>query len=205
MRLNIIETLGWWFRGLRVLRHPALVRELGDIKASAELLAKVRATYAAQRLRVSRCAVLENWELHRLQVGENVALEHGTILSWPAHGDALITIGAHTWIGPYNNLRTAPGGRLNIGERCLVSQFCSFVTHNHGIRKDMQIQLQAHSEERANITIGNDVWFGVGCCVMPGVTVGDGAVIGAGSVVTRDVPSNEIWAGVPAERIGARS
>lgn len=203
--MNPLDTLRWWFRGLRLLRHPALVRELGEIKSAADRIAEVRAAYAAQRLRLSRTAVLENWAPQRLCVGENVAVGHGTILSWPADADAWITIGAHTWIGPYNNLRTAPGGRLMIGERCLISQFCSFVTHNHGIRRGVPIQLQAHIEERAHIAIGNDVWFGAGCSVMPGVAIGDGAVIGAGSVVTCNVAAYEIWAGVPAKKIGVRS
>ena len=47
------------------------------------------------------------------------------------------------------------------------------------------------------ITVGNDVWFGGGCTVLPGVTIGDGCVIGAGSVVTRDIPANTVAAGNP--------
>lgn len=202
--MRMFDIFGWWLRGLAVLRHPALVRELGDIRATTERLARARSAYAARGFRLSRTAVLENWAPQRLCVGENVSVEHGTILSWPSDGDAQITIGDHTWIGPYNNLRTAAGGRIAFGERCLVSQFCSFVTHNHGIRFGTPIQLQALDEERVNITVGDDVWFGVGCTVLPGVSVGNGAVLGAGSVVTRDVPDHEIWAGVPARRIGER-
>lgn len=53
--------------------------------------------------------------------------------------------------------------------------------------------------ERARpITIGEDCWFGAGAMVMPGVTVGDRVVVAAGSVVTRDVPSDTLVAGVPA-------
>ena len=47
------------------------------------------------------------------------------------------------------------------------------------------------------ITVGNDVWFGGSCTVLPGVTIGDGCVIGAGSVVTRDIPANTVAAGNP--------
>ena len=54
------------------------------------------------------------------------------------------------------------------------------------------------------IVIGNDVWGGAGCQVMRGVTVGDGAILGAGSVVTHNVGPYEIWAGVPAKKIGQR-
>lgn len=47
------------------------------------------------------------------------------------------------------------------------------------------------------VTIGNDVWIGYGCIILPGVSIGDGAVIGAGSVVTKDVPANYMAAGNP--------
>ena len=50
--------------------------------------------------------------------------------------------------------------------------------------------------------IGNDVWIGGGAIILPGVTIGDGALIGAGSVVTRNVGANQIVAGNPARSIG---
>lgn len=57
---------------------------------------------------------------------------------------------------------------------------------------------------RAPITIGNDVWIGYRAIIMDGVTIGDGAIIAAGAIVTKDVPSYEIWGGVPAKPIGKR-
>lgn len=53
-------------------------------------------------------------------------------------------------------------------------------------------------------TIGNDVWIGAKCFIKGGVTIGNGAVIGMGSVVTKDVPPYEIWAGNPAKCIRKR-
>lgn len=58
--------------------------------------------------------------------------------------------------------------------------------------------------ERGKTSIGKYAFLGVNSAVMPGVTVGEGAVIGAGAVVTKDVPAYEIWAGVPAQKIGSR-
>ena len=52
--------------------------------------------------------------------------------------------------------------------------------------------------------IGDDVWIGAGAAVLPGSRVGTGAVIGANSVVTTEIPAHEIWAGVPARKIGER-
>lgn len=58
--------------------------------------------------------------------------------------------------------------------------------------------------EYAQTTIGNDVWVGSHCLIKGGVTIGDGAIIGMGSVVTKDVPPYEIWAGNPAKCIRKR-
>lgn len=56
----------------------------------------------------------------------------------------------------------------------------------------------------AKVTIGNDVWIVMRSIIMPGVTIGNGAVIGAGAVVTKDVPDYAIVGGVPAKVIKFR-
>ena len=58
--------------------------------------------------------------------------------------------------------------------------------------------------EQKDTIIGNDVWIGCDVTIISGVSVGNGAVIGAGAVVTKDIPDYEIWAGVPAKKIGER-
>lgn len=202
--MKIADSLRWWLRGLQALRHPSLVRALGELKAERDLIEAVRSHYADQRLKLAPSVSLENWAPQRLAVGEAVAVEHGTILSWPGEHDAYIEIGAHTWIGPYNNLRTAPSGRIRIGSYCLISQFCTLITHNHGHARERTIQSQGIEAAPCDVLIGDDVWLGAGTVLLPGVRIGRGAIIGAGSVVTAEVPSFEIWAGVPARRIGAR-
>lgn len=59
-------------------------------------------------------------------------------------------------------------------------------------------------EPYKEIVIGNDVWIGAKCCIKSGITIGDGAVIGMGSVVTKDVGPYEIWGGNPAKLIRKR-
>lgn len=197
----------WWLRGLRYLRYPALVRGLGELKAEWEIFDAVRDAYRLQGVRIQRGAVFENWAHDRLKLGEYVAIERGTILCWglDGGGNGYMEFGEHTWVGPYNNFRTAGKGSIRIGHRCYISQFCSFISHNHGIKKNIPIQLQPNDETKSNIVVGDDVWFGAGCAVLPGVGIGNGAVIGAGSVVTKSVPAYEIWAGVPARKIGERT
>ena len=87
-------------------------------------------------------------------------------------------------------------GGIWIGDRTLIGHGTILTTINHGWdpehRGDMVM---------APIHIGSDVWFGACVTVVPGVTIGDGAIIGAGSVVTKDVPARTVVAGVPARPI----
>lgn len=198
--------LFWWLRGLRYLRFAALVRGLGEMQAEWAQIERMRQCYAGDRVRIHRDVILENWAPERLKLAEAVAFERGTLLCWGPEDSVYgnMEFGEHTWVGPYNNFRMAGSGCIVIGKRCYISQFCSFVANNHGTRRDQLIHLQPHDQSRINITVGDDVWFGAGSAVMPGVTIGTGAVIGAGAVVTRSVPPYEIWAGVPARKIGER-
>lgn len=72
---------------------------------------------------------------------------------------------------------------------------CCFSTAGHPL--DAEIRNQG-LEYAYPISVGNDVWFGAGVMVLPGVTIGDNVVIGAGSVVNRDIPSGVVAAGNPA-------
>ena len=57
----------------------------------------------------------------------------------------------------------------------------------------------------APIVLEDDVWLGVNVVVLKGVTIGRGAVVGAGAIVTKSIPACEIWAGVPARKVGTRA
>jgi maltose O-acetyltransferase len=110
-----------------------------------------------------------------------------------------------------------PGVRL--GDRCVINHGCLFDGRRFAIRmgNDVRIGPEAailtlgHDPRSADfadrggpVTIGNHVWIGYRAIVLPGVSIGEGAVVGAGSVVTRDVPAFAIVAGNPARLIGNR-
>ena len=84
--------------------------------------------------------------------------------------------------------------KVTFGDHVMVGPNCGFYTACHPIYPQ---QRREGVEFARPITVGNDVWFGGGCTVLPGVTIGDGCVIGAGSVVTRDIPASTVAAGNP--------
>ncbi|MFE8117183.1 acyltransferase [Brenneria goodwinii] len=111
-----------------------------------------------------------------------------------------IKIGKDTYIGPRCNLGAA--AFLEIGERCQIGAGVSFIAENHQFSSDSAIFEQGVS--RVGITIENDCWIGNSVIILDGVSVGEGAVIGAGSVVTKDIPSFSVVVGNPARIIKMR-
>ena len=190
-------------RGIWLMRFPDVVQSLGQDRQRRGALDQLRGL--ADELRICDSVHLFGYRPDLLTLGRGVQLREGTILAFgdESNGYGNISIGERTWIGQYNNLR-AGGGDIRIGRNCLVSQFCSIVASNHGHARDRPIRLQRNDSRRVGVKIGDDVWLGSGCAVMPGVTLGNGAIVGANAVVTRDVPANEIWGGVPAGKIGER-
>lgn len=90
------------------------------------------------------------------------------------------------------------GGRLTIGNNVDVAQEVVIWTLGHDAHDDF------HSDKGAPVTIEDFVWIGHRAIIMPGVTLGRGAVVAAGAVVTKSVPAMAIVAGVPARVIGQR-
>lgn len=106
-----------------------------------------------------------------------------------------VFIGRDTYLGVYKP--------IHIGRRVLVGAYCYLISANHNIeRRDIPIVEQGFTG--APIVIEDDAWLGTHVVVLPGVTIGRGAVIGASSVVTCDIPAWEIWGGVPARFIKQR-
>ena len=144
-----------------------------------------------------------------LSIGPDSFVEAGAILYCrnatpsPAATNSFIRIGAHSFIGHYSNLRTG-GGFIDIGDHVLLGQFVSLIAVGHGIKAGQLICGQP-TPPRQGIRIGNDVWIGASATVLPGVTIADGAVIGANAVVTHDVEPNAVVAGNPARLLKYRT
>lgn len=97
-----------------------------------------------------------------------------------------------------NNCVFVDPGKIIFGDDVKVGPQCGFYTAVHPLDPE---QRKSNIECAYPITVGNTVWFGGGVKVLPGVTIGDNVVIGAGSVVSRDIPSNSLALGNPCRVI----
>lgn len=88
--------------------------------------------------------------------------------------------------------------KVSFGDNVFIAPNCGFYTAGHPLDVERR---NKRLEYAYPITIGNNVWIGAHVCVLPGVTIGDNAVIGAGSIVTRDIPTNVLAAGNPCRVI----
>ena len=138
-------------------------------------------------------------ELGRLQLGEmNIIYPGATIRidrGWMETGeDVSFGPGCHIY---------EPRAGLTIGDHCMIGGGVLICGVNHGFAiRDVPMRKQM--VEALPIVIGHDVWIGMGAIVLPGVTLGDGAIVGAGAVVTSDVPSGTVVTGVPARFVKHR-
>ena len=135
----------------------------------------------------------------RISIGSNVYVGHGTILK--AYHLNEMVIGANTWIGQGCFLHSAGG--IEIGSCVGIGPGVKILTSAHrDDRVDLPIMHQALVFGRVVLADGCDV--GVGAILLPGVTIGEGAVVGAGSIVSRDVPPFGVVAGNPARLLRMR-
>lgn len=92
------------------------------------------------------------------------------------------------------NLVILDGAPVTFGDNVFIAPNCGFYTAGHPINA---AERNKGLEYARPITVGDNVWFGAQVCVLPGVTIGDNCVIGAGSVVTKDIPANSVAVGNP--------
>ncbi|WP_218712444.1 DapH/DapD/GlmU-related protein [Arthrobacter sp. BF1] len=88
-------------------------------------------------------------------------------------------------------------GGIDIGAGSLIGHNAVITTLNHDMLPSRRADMHP-----ARVVIGEGVWFGANVTVLPGVSIGDGAVVGAGAVVTKDVPAGAVVVGVPAKQVG---
>lgn len=138
----------------------------------------------------------------RIFLGENVRILNNarleTIRIWSGKVlNGQLHIGDHTSIE--QNCHIIAANYVGIGKDCVISSFVYISDCSHNYSPYSSI-MESELEVKKTV-IGDHCFIGVGACIMPGVILGDNVVVGANSVVTKNVPSNAIVAGVPAKII----
>ena len=134
----------------------------------------------------------------KIRFGDNAFIAHCCTLTGQG---GKISIGSHVHISRNSYINGI--GDVEIGDDTLLGPNVVFISGNHPFDR-LDIPIRVQGVQRAKISIGNDVWLSANVTVVPGISIGKGAVVGAGAVVTKDLPPYSISAGVPAKVIKYR-
>lgn len=140
-----------------------------------------------------------------LRFPSNITIGADAIIKSGAHlcacnYSAKISIGLRTTIGFNTYIYSSES--IIIGDDCMIAPFVYIVDSNHSTARKSLLNTQPNTTHP--IEIGNDVWIGAHSIILPGVKLGTGSIIAAGSIVTKDTEPYSIYAGCPAKKIGDR-
>ncbi|NJL49063.1 MAG: acyltransferase [Leptolyngbyaceae cyanobacterium SM2_5_2] len=180
-----------------------------DIKSGSEIAPGVffynpKSISLGHRVRVERFVRILNFEpdskillSDRVIVSQNVEIRVHT----QAGKNGQIKIGSNTYIGPFSYLS---GEYISIGKNCLIAPYVGIFANNH-VFEDPSCPICEQGHTYQGIVIEDDCWIGAGTKILDGVSIGQGSVVGAGSVVTKDLPPYSVAVGVPAKVIKKRN
>lgn len=135
----------------------------------------------------------------RIPLGDRTHLARGALLH-PYGG--YIETGIDVYIGPYTTIYGHGG--VTIGKDTLIAMHCRILSSTHSI-PSVDTIIRSLPDTKLPTSIGTNVWLGAGVTILGGVRIGDRCVVGAGAVVTEDLPDGAIAVGIPARNIGART
>src|SRR3954454_256770 len=142
----------------------------------------------------------------RLEIKPGATLKLGR-WSWIGHGtkirvhEGTVEIGAKTVLGQECTISAFQ--HISIGSECIVADRVMLIDFDHGV-VEVERPIRLQGIYKRDVNVGHNNWIGYGACFLRGVTVGDNCVIGANTVVTKDVPSNAVVAGAPARLLRMR-
>lgn len=128
-----------------------------------------------------------------LNFGDYVTISRGVMIRPSSYygGDYGIglTMGEHSSIGPYGYVGCS--GKITIGKNVMFGPKCSLFAENH-VFSDTECSIKSQGVQQKGITVEDDCWIGSNVTILDGVTIGKGSVIGAGTLVTKDVPAGSV-------------
>lgn len=187
-----------------LLRFMARHRMLTPKYALLVLHLLLRKAWLRSRLKLDGLAFVGPGVVLQVKPGARIELGRW---SWLGHGTKIrchegsVSIGAKTVLGQECTISAYK--HVSIGRECVIADRVMFIDFDHGV-VDVERPIRLQGIYTRDVNVGNNVWIGYGACILRGVTVGDNAVIGTNSVVTKDVPANAVVGGVPARLIRYR-
>lgn len=167
-----------------------------------------RAVYRSYRIKFASNVLLIKDKFAKLYISRDVTIAHGAVLvcttEMSSSKVAILKIGYGTVINEYSNIR-ASGGCIQIGNKCMIAQHVSIIATNHKIDNVSGYMIdEPWADDVYDVIIEDDVWIGCGAIVLPGVRIGQGAVIAAGSIVKKNVEPYSVVASPAATEIRKR-
>jgi acetyltransferase-like isoleucine patch superfamily enzyme len=142
----------------------------------------------------------------KLEIGRGATLRIGR-WAWIGDGSKIrvhegeVSIGAKTVMGQECTISAYQ--HVEIGRECIVADRVMLIDFDHGVvETERPIRLQGIYKR--DVRVGHNVWIGYGACILRGVTVGDNAIVGTSTVVTKAVPENAVVGGIPARVLRMR-
>jgi acetyltransferase-like isoleucine patch superfamily enzyme len=115
--------------------------------------------------------------------------------------EGLVEIGAKSVLGQECTISAYQ--HVRIGEQCVIADRAMFIDFDHGV-VEVERPIRQQGIYKRDVEVGSNVWIGYGACILRGVRVGDNAIVGTNSVVTKDVPANAVVGGIPAQVLRMR-
>jgi acetyltransferase-like isoleucine patch superfamily enzyme len=142
----------------------------------------------------------------KLEIGRGAVLELGR-WSWLGHGTKIrvhegeVSIGAKTVLGQECTISAFQ--HVSIGRECIVADRVMLIDFDHGVvETERPVRLQGIYKR--DVRVGHNCWIGYAACILRGASVGDNAIVGTSTVITKDVPDNAVVAGAPARVLRMR-
>ena len=140
-----------------------------------------------------------------LVFGDYVTISRGVMIRPSSYyGNDLgkgLVMGEHSSIGPYGYIGCS--GKITIGKNVMFGPKCSLFAENHNF-SDTESSIKSQGVNQKGITVEDDCWIGSNVVILDGVTIGKGSVIGAGTLVTKDVPAGSVVMDKREKRIKER-
>ena len=134
---------------------------------------------------------------NRISIGDNFTIWHNCFFT-VGNGNIILGNNGHLGVGVYIN---ATKGKVSIGNNVKFGGKVQVYAYSYSLSKDNKMDEKYDGQD---VIIKDNIHIGSGAIIMPGVTIGDWAIVGAGAVVIKDVPPYTIVGGVPAKIIGSR-